>query len=64
MPETESKNEKLLRFRKLSKIGGGEARIAKHHEKGKLTARERLDILLVVHAIGFQLGPGNHPETS
>ena len=46
MPETESKNEKLLRFRKLSKIGGGEARIAKHHEKGKLTARERLDILL------------------
>lgn len=46
MPETESKNEKLLRFRKLSKIGGGEARIAKHHEKGKLAARERLDILL------------------
>ena len=46
MPETESKNEKLLRFRKLSKIGGGEARIAKRHEKGKLTARERLDILL------------------
>ena len=26
--------------------GGGEARIAKQHEKGKLTARERLDVLL------------------
>src|SRR5690606_3499880 len=26
--------------------GGGEKRIAKQHEKGKLTARERLEILL------------------
>ncbi|MEM7187392.1 MAG: carboxyl transferase domain-containing protein [Bacteroidota bacterium] len=34
--------------RKLSKIkqGGGEKRIAKHHAKGKLTARERIDYLL------------------
>ena len=28
------------------KLGGGEKRIAKHHEKGKLTARERIDYLL------------------
>ena len=28
------------------KLGGGEKRIAKHHEKGKLTARERIDFLL------------------
>lgn len=34
--------------RKLSKIkqGGGEKRIEKHHAKGKLTARERIDYLL------------------
>ena len=28
------------------KLGGGEKRIAKHHDKGKLTARERIDFLL------------------
>ena len=33
------------RFAKV-KLGGGEKRIAKHHEKGKLTARERIDFLL------------------
>ncbi|HSM16543.1 MAG TPA: carboxyl transferase domain-containing protein, partial [Gemmatimonadales bacterium] len=29
-----------------AELGGGEARIAKQHGKGKLTARERLDLLL------------------
>jgi propionyl-CoA carboxylase beta chain len=29
-----------------AKLGGGEARIAKQHEKGKLTARERIHFLL------------------
>ncbi len=28
------------------KLGGGEKRIQKHHEKGKMTARERIDYLL------------------
>src|SRR5690554_2370260 len=34
--------------RELQKVylGGGEKRIKKHHEKGKLTARERIDLLL------------------
>ncbi|NNM22392.1 MAG: acyl-CoA carboxylase subunit beta [Flavobacteriaceae bacterium] len=34
--------------RKLAqiKMGGGEKRIAKHHAKGKMTARERIDYLL------------------
>ncbi|MEM7087862.1 MAG: carboxyl transferase domain-containing protein [Bacteroidota bacterium] len=34
--------------RKLSKVklGGGEKRIEKHHAKGKMTARERIDYLL------------------
>ena len=29
-----------------ARLGGGEARIARQHDKGKLTARERLDVLL------------------
>jgi len=46
MASKSSRIDKLLEQRKLSKLGGGEARIAKQHEKGKLTARERLDELL------------------
>ena len=38
--------EKLKALRKQSKLGGGEKRIAAQHEKGKLTARERIDLLL------------------
>ena len=33
------------RFAKV-KLGGGQKRIDKHHEKGKMTARERIDYLL------------------
>ncbi|MEM1093783.1 MAG: acyl-CoA carboxylase subunit beta [Bacteroidota bacterium] len=32
--------------REEAKLGGGEARIARQHDRGKLTARERLDVLL------------------
>ena len=46
MSSTQSKNDDLKKFRKLSLLGGGEERIAKQHEKGKLTARERLEELL------------------
>lgn len=43
----ESEKIKQLRQRKLqSKLGGGEKRVDDQHKKGKLTARERLDILL------------------
>ncbi len=38
--------QKLKEMRKKSKVGGGEKRIAAQHEKGKLTARERVDLLL------------------
>ena len=44
-----SKNPKIqaLRDKKaLSRLGGGEDRIKKQHKKGRLTARERLDLLL------------------
>eukprot|EP01029_Cantina_marsupialis_P009899 TRINITY_DN227_c0_g1_i1.p1 TRINITY_DN227_c0_g1~~TRINITY_DN227_c0_g1_i1.p1 ORF type:complete len:543 (+),score=125.06 TRINITY_DN227_c0_g1_i1:32-1630(+) len=39
-------NERLNAAREESKLGGGAKRIAKQHERGKLTARERIDILL------------------
>ena len=32
--------------RKLERLGGGKKRIAAQHSKGKLTARERIDLLL------------------
>ncbi len=37
--------EQLERMRALAKLGGGDARIQAQHSKGKLTARERIDIL-------------------
>ncbi|MBP6470460.1 MAG: acyl-CoA carboxylase subunit beta [Chloroflexi bacterium] len=40
------KIEKLNQLRAQSQLGGGEKRIAKHKEKGKLTARERIELLL------------------
>ncbi len=42
-------NPKIQRLRELkaqSRMGGGEARIKVQHDKGRLTARERLDLLL------------------
>ena len=45
----QSINEKIERLESLNEEalkGGGEKRIAKQHEKGKLTARERIDLLL------------------
>ena len=41
----ESKIEQLLKRREQLAKGGGDKRIAKQHELGKLTARERLDLL-------------------
>jgi len=51
-PSTESDTsasspiEVLDHHRAEAQLGGGEARVARQHEKGKLTARERLDLLL------------------
>ena len=44
----------LDRRRAESRAGGGEARVARQHERGKLTARERIEILL---------DPGSFVET-
>jgi len=38
--------ERLQKLREEALQGGGKARIEKQHEKGKLTARERVDLLL------------------
>lgn len=44
--ENNPKVERLQKLRQEALKGGGEARIEKQHEKGKLTARERIDLLL------------------
>ncbi|TYP98116.1 acetyl-CoA carboxylase carboxyltransferase component [Tenacibaculum adriaticum] len=38
------------------KLGGGENRIKKHHEKGKMTARERIDYLLDRKSKSIEIG--------
>ncbi|MDT0647827.1 acyl-CoA carboxylase subunit beta [Zunongwangia sp. F260] len=38
------------------KLGGGEKRIAKHHDKGKMTARERIDFLLDEKSKSIEIG--------
>jgi len=38
--------DELERRRQEARLGGGEKRIANQHAKGKLTARERLELLL------------------
>jgi acetyl-CoA carboxylase carboxyltransferase component len=59
-----NKNDDTMRLlvsklrRQLDKIaeGGGAAKIAKEHEKGKLTARERIDLLLDKGAPRIEIG--------
>lgn len=41
----EGKRNRLRQLRQESELGGGEARIAKQHEQGKYTARERISLL-------------------
>jgi acetyl-CoA carboxylase carboxyltransferase component len=69
-----NKNDDAMRLkiseleRKLNKIylGGGKKKIEKHHSKGKLTARERIDLLLDKDAetveIGAFAGEGMYEE--
>ncbi len=43
---TQDKIKKLIELRAEAKMGGGQKRIDAQHQKGKLTARERIDLLL------------------
>lgn len=38
--------ENLLKFKEIAKQGGGQKKIEIQHEKGKLTARERIELLI------------------
>ncbi|MCF8302666.1 MAG: acyl-CoA carboxylase subunit beta [Bacteroidales bacterium] len=42
----QDKLKKLIDLREEAKLGGGEKRIATQHEKGKYTARERIEMLV------------------
>lgn len=42
----QDKIRELIELREKAKLGGGEKRIASQHEKGKMTARERIEMLL------------------
>lgn len=46
MPSPRDRLDDLHHRQALAEKGGGDARIAQQHKKGKLTARERLDLLL------------------
>jgi propionyl-CoA carboxylase beta chain len=45
-PEKDPLRARLDQMEKQAELGGGADRIAKQHEAGKLTARERIDLLL------------------
>lgn len=45
-PDMFDKINELYDRKEAIRLGGGDARIEKQHEKGKMTARERIDMLL------------------
>ena len=52
--------------REHAKLGGGEEKIAVQHERGKLTARERIDLLCdpgTFAEMGIHGRPTSHSET-
>ena len=48
--------EELRREERILREGGGPKAIARQHEKGRLTARERIDRLIDPHTSFFELG--------
>ena len=46
MDSTEERLDDLRRRKSQSEAGGGQDRVDAQHKRGKMTARERLDILL------------------
>ena len=45
-PKMNEKLERLQKLREQSQVGGGPKRLQQQHDKGKLSARKRLDLLL------------------
>src|SRR6201995_4261279 len=54
-------NDQLHERRAAARLGGGEEKIAKQHERGQLTARERID-LLVGEGTFYELGLHGRPH--
>ncbi|PJA96582.1 MAG: methylcrotonoyl-CoA carboxylase, partial [Ignavibacteriales bacterium CG_4_9_14_3_um_filter_34_10] len=58
--------DKIEKLKAEIKLGGGEKAIANHHKKGKLTARERINLLIDKGSEFFELnifaGYGMYPE--
>ena len=46
MSEIQNQIEKLIANRETARLGGGQKAIDKQHDKGKYTARERIQMLL------------------
>ena len=46
MSEIQNKINQLIENREMARMGGGQKTIDKQHEKGKYTARERIQMLL------------------
>jgi propionyl-CoA carboxylase beta chain len=46
LPTIDEKFNRLQELNQQAMLGGGETRIARQHEKGKLTARERIELLM------------------
>ena len=46
MASTEERLQDLRNRKSRSEIGGGQERIDRQHQKGKMTARERIEVLL------------------
>ena len=47
--------EELERRKRESELGGGQARIDRQHNEGKLTARERISLLFDPGSFGAEL---------
>ncbi len=45
-PETEEKIKRLREIKQKALLGGGQEKIDRQHQRGKLSARERIDLLL------------------
>ena len=58
------KNQELEEKLAASKIGGGQKRIDAQHQKGKLTARERIELLLDTNSFEEIGGLVTHRSTN
>lgn len=56
----QEKIKKLIDLREKAKLGGGSRRIEAQHARGKMTARERIDIVTIV--LGLTVGASTQAD--